>query len=101
MTVPEPDEYEIRYVDRVFEKRVVAHYPNMSMTTSVEGDGLYSNIEEKRREELEYDECENCNPELSLDDTYAPCNDCFQAALDAIDSWAAENTDKLLGDNID
>lgn len=46
------------------------------------------------------EECGNYNPNMSLDDTLSPCDDCWNKALDAIEEWTEEHTDELLGDKL-
>ena len=95
--VPDPDEYEVQLQEFRREMNIRVDYPNAPFGVFVRKDGWYSNLNDMRKEEYDYDECLNCD-EVALSETgCVPCGDCQQAALDAVEEWAEENTDELLG----
>jgi len=97
---PDPDEYDVEEQKFRGEMVIVSEYPNTPFEIHVEKDGLYNNLNRKRKKEYDYDECPNCSDEVGLTETYPACNDCYQASLDAIEEWAEEHVDDILGDLI-
>ena len=78
---------------------IVSEYPNIPAEIHVGKDGLFNNLDRKRKKEYDWDECPNCSDEVTLAETkHQACNDCYQASLDAIEEWAEEHTDELLSD---
>jgi len=102
MSVPDPDECEIREIKIRDKPAISVHFPSENMGTVVKKDGIYGNINEMRREYNEdYEECANCDSNTSFNDTAGIlCEECYRVTLDAAKEWAEEHTDELLGDEL-
>lgn len=104
MNNPTPDDYEVEQVKTGFETKVIARYPNLRFVTSVklpDNGSIHKQIEQTRDDAFGYQNCANCTNDENVNQGEAkryPCDDCWEKALDAIEQWADERADDLIGE---